>query len=588
MTPDRAARELTVIAQRLSEQYPHASRVARVDVVPLRETLVGEHRRSLGMLFGAVGCVLLVGCANVANLVLSRGIGRRKELLTRMALGATRTRMACQSIVEGLVLCGLGTAAGLILAVWARPMLARLMATHVPIAGDSRIDLAVLAFTALLTAACGVLCGLAPLVGWRSLDWRTRSQPESPATKHLRHALVVSEVALAVVLVAAAGLLVRTLGKLQAVDVGFQTQQLLSVSMDVTTGPFRERGNAALFLEALMPRIAALPGVRRVGATTGAPLEEGAATQAITREDRAPLTAAESPQVVQTAVTPGYFETLGITLLRGRALTEADTAEGQLVALVNETAARRYWRGEDPIGKRFAIGSRERFGRFRAPIGPDDSEEEWREIVGIVADVRSGGFAADVQPEVFYSYRQFPLYGPRVLVRTVGDPMALAQTIRRDVAAVNASAVVTDVRTMEQVAAESVVAPRLRALLVGSFSTLALMLAMLGIYGVLSYTVGQRTQEIGIRMALGASRARVSRMVIGQALALTTVGMLVGLVGAAGTSQWMATLLFGVQPFDLLTLATTCATLFAITVLASYGPAQTAIRVDPAVALRRE
>ena len=585
-TAERAADELTAIARRIAERHPTAPRVTQVQVVPLRDSLVGTHRLALGTLFGAVGCVLLIGCANVANLLLSRGVGRRRELRTRMAMGATRWQIARQLTVESLLLCGLGAVAGVVIAAWAQGLLARALEGRVPMVEHTRMDLTVLGFAAVLTVICGVICGLAPLVGWEAADWRGRGQTEGTTSRRIRQALVMSEVALAVTLVASAGLLVRTLANLQAVDVGFQWERILTVSLDVTTDTLRGRGNAARFLEEVIPRIAALPGVRSVGAATGTPLEGGPAGQAITREDRAALLAVASPQVVQTAVTPGYFTALGVALTRGRFCTEADTAEGALVALLNETAARRYWPGEDPVGKRFAMGSRERFGFFRPPRVP--GAIEWREVVGVVADMRSAGFAADIQPEVYYCYKQFPLYEPRLFVRTAGDTAALAPAIRRELHAANNRVVIVDMRTMEQVAAQSVTEQRLRAALVVSFSVLALVLGMLGIYSVLSYTVGQRTQEIGIRMALGADRTQVSRMVVGQAVRVTAAGIVLGLVGAFATARVIASLLFGVQPLDAMTFAGTCLVMLAAAVLASGPPARRATRVDPAVALRRE
>lgn len=587
VTPERAANELTTIARRISDRHPHAPRVTEVQVVPLRESLVGTHRLALGALFGAVGCVLLIGCANVANLLLSRGVGRRRELLTRMALGAARWQIARQLIVESLLLCGAGAIAGLVVAAWAQVAIGRALQGRIPLIEHMRMDLTVLGFAMLLGTVSGVLCGLAPLFGWQAADSRSRAQTEGTASRRLRHVLVVSEVALAVMLVASAGLLVRTLANLNAVDIGFQTEGILTMSLDVTTETLRGRGNAARFLEELIPRVAALPGVRSAGAATGTPFESGPAAQAITREDRSALLAVESPKVVQMAVTPGYFTALGAALIKGRFCTEADTADGVLVALLNETAARRYWPGEDPIGKRFAIGSRERFGFFRAPATP--GAIEWREIVGVVADVRSAGFAAEIQPEAYYCYKQFPLYEPRLFVRTAGDAAAaLAPAIRQAIRAVNNRAVILDVRTMEQVAAESLKDQRLRAALVVTFSVLALGLGMLGIYGVQSYAVGQRTREIGIRMALGADRTEVARMIVGQAVRLTAAGILLGLVGAATVARVIASVLFGVRPLDAVTFAATCLLLLAASVVASSVPARRAMRVDPAVALGSE
>jgi putative ABC transport system permease protein len=586
VTPQRAAAELTAIARRISARHPTAPRVTDVRVVPLRDSLVGTHRLSLGALFGAVACVLLIGCANVANLLLSRGVGRRNELLTRMALGATRPRLARQLVIESLLLCGLGAIAGILTAAWAQGALARTFTGQITLVETTRMDAGVLGFAALLTVICGVVCGLAPLVGSGLGDFRSRGQTEGTTSTRLRTALVVCEVALAVTLVVSAGLLIRTLSKLQAVDVGFQMERILTVSMDLTTGPLRGRGHSVQFLEEAVARVSAMPGVQRAGVATGMPLEAGTAGQAITPENRQPTLAAASPQVVQSAVSPGYFATMSVPIVKGRGCTDADSADATLVSLLNETAARRYWPGEDPIGKRFTIGSLERFGYFRPPSSP--GAIEWRTIVGVVADMRSAGFGADIQPEVYHCYKQFPIYEPQLFVRAAADPMALAPAIRQALASIDHRAVVVRLRTMEHVAGQSLASQRLRALLLGSFAALALALGMLGIYGVLSYTVNQRRREIGIRMALGADRTQVSRMIVWQALRLTATGIVLGLFGAFISARWIASLLFGVQTLDPLTFTVTCLLMLGSAILASTVPASRATRVDPAVALRSE
>jgi predicted permease len=401
----------------------------------------------------------------------------------------------------------------------------------------------------------------------------------------MRHALVVGQVAIAAAVVASAGLLVRTVVKLRGVDVGFETSRTLVVATDLTTSGLRERGSAARLVADLIPRIATLPGVRAAAATTGVPLEAGPAGQAITRYGDPVRAAAESPQVVQTAVTPDYFRAMGIPITRGRSFTDDDRDDSTLVAVVNETAARRYWPDGDPIGQRFAIGSLERFGSFRQP---KPGEVEWREIVGIVGDIRSGGFASEVQPEVFYNYKQFPLYDPSIIVRTVGSPAALIQSIRSEIAAVNTQAIVTRVRTLDAVADQTIANPRLRAAMASLFSGLALLLGMLGIYGVMSYTIEQQRREIGIRMALGAQRHQVGLTVMGRALRLTAFGIALGLVAAWIAARWISSLFFGVGPTDAVALGAACAVLMAAAVLASANPAWRAAGVDPAVALRRE
>jgi putative ABC transport system permease protein len=315
------------------------------------------------------------------------------------------------------------------------------------------------------------------------------------------------------------------------------------------------------------------------------PFEGGPARQAITRYGDPVRAAASSPQVVQTAVTPGYFGVMGITLTQGRLLSEDDRADGTLVAVINTTAARRYWPGDNPVGKRFAIGSGERFGSFRA-VKP--GEVEWREIVGVVSDIRSAGFASDVQPEVYYCYKQFPLFGPAIIVRTAGEPASLMTEIRRDIQAGNSRAVITDVRSLESVADESIADPRLRAMLATIFSAFALGLGMLGIYGVTSYTVEQRTREIGIRVALGATRRQVASMIMSKALRLAAIGAGLGVVAAYLVARWMSSLVFGVSASDPLTLAAACLLLLAAAGAATAYPTRRALRVDPADALRAE
>ena len=344
-------------------------------------------------------------------------------------------------------------------------------------------------------------------------DWSARGQTESGTSRRIRQALVVGQVAIAVAVIVAAGLLVRTVMNLRSVDVGFDTARTLILGTDLTTSALRGRGSAAQFVAELLPRLVVLPGVRAVGATTGVPLEVGPGEQAITRQDRPVKPAAESPHVAHMAVTPDYFKAMGIALTRGRSLSEDDRADGVLVPVINQTAARRYWPGEDSIGKRFAIGSQERFGFFRAPARAGDIE--WREIVGVVADFRSAGFASAIQPEVYYNYKQFPLYDPSIVVRTTGNPADVIPSVRAAIAGVNSRAMITRVRTLEDVADQSIADPRLRAGLASLFSALALML---GIYGLMSYTVAQQTRELGIRMALGAHPTRLAVMIVGKAL----------------------------------------------------------------------
>jgi putative ABC transport system permease protein len=588
VTSSAASTELTTIAQRIAIRHPDAGLAPSVIVTSLRETLVGAHRTTLVGLFGAVGCVFLIAGANVANLLLARGITRRREVSTRLALGATRFQIARQFLVESLLVTSLGTAVGLLVASWTQAALIPMLRDRVPLIDTAKIDWSVMTFAIALTLATSAACGLAPLVEWRAADWRTDRHTEARASRRLRQALVVGEVALAVALVASAGLLVKTVVNLESVDVGFEKSRTLIVSTDLTTSSLRGRGNAARFVEAVVPRLGGLPGVRAVAAATGAPFEGTVAGQAITREGGPVRPAAQSPQVVHTAVTTGFFDAMGMRILRGRGVSDDDRADGTLVAVINDTAARRYWPGEDPIGKRFALGSRERFGSFRQL--PYPGAIEWREIVGVVSDIRSAGFAAEIQPEVYYGYKQFPLYDPRIVVRAASDPAidALAAVVRQEIRAVSADAVIVGVRTLDDLATSSVAEPRLRAGLVTTFSGIAVLLGMLGIYGVMSYTVAQRTREIGIRMALGARGSDVGRMVVEQALKLTSLGIALGLMVALVVARWISSVFFGVGPADVPTLAVTSILLVSAAVIASAWPARRAVRIEPAVALRHD
>jgi putative ABC transport system permease protein len=584
VTTEQAEAELTIIARRISQRYPKAAKVTAVKVLPLREYMVEAHRLTLFALFGAVACVLLIACANVANLLLSRGVSRGREMLTRMALGATVWQIARQLMAESLVLCGCGAAGGLLLAVWAQDVLINAFAGRIPLIETTHIDWIVLAFTALISVASAVACGLMPLVHWRAACWHSRGQAESRGGRRLRQWLVVGEVALSAVLVTGAGLFLRTVEKLRDVDFGVATERILAVTTDINVEGLRE-GSAPRFLDELLPRLGALPGVTTVGAATALPIEN-ARLAPITREDQPRRPAAQSPQVSQTAVTSEYFKIMGIPLKRGRLFNEADTSQSKLVAVISEAAKRRYWPDEDPIGKRFALGSVERFGSFRPLHGPE--VVEWREIVGIVGDVRAAGFNAAALPQIYYSYRQFPVYDPTILLRTAGEPMLLASTAQNEIKRMNNRVVITEVRSMEQVVSDVIAEPRLRASLVTLFASLAVLLGMLGIYGLTSYTVTRRTPELGIRMALGAREAEVARMIVGQALWLAAGGAALGLIASLAVARALASLMFGIGPFDLVTLVAVCLLLVGSAAVASYFPARRAMRIDPASALRNE
>jgi putative ABC transport system permease protein len=420
-----------------------------------------------------------------------------------------------------------------------------------------------------------------------SLHGAIRSYTTAPDGSLLQQVLMAGEVALAVALVVVAGLLMRTVLQLRAVDPGFRAEQVLTVSFDLTSSPFRGPGRQQPWFHELMTAITRVPGVQRVGGVSEAPLiRRSMPDQPVTLEGQPIRSASESPQVIMRAVTPDYFPAMGIPLRKGRLFTEADSGDGKLVAIVNETAARRLWPGADPIGRRIGMGSAQHFGYFRIP--PPPGQPEWREVVGVVADIRSSALDLPAQPEVFYSYRQFAWYNPTLLLRTAGDPLSLAAETRREVAILNPHAVVTGVSTLEQIAADSIRQPRFRALLTGLFGALAILLGMVGTYGVISYAAAQRTREIGIRMALGATPFDAAWLVVGQAMRTTAIGLALGIAVALIAARYISSLLFGVGSADPVTLVVACGLFAGAAAAASYVPARCAAAVDPSVAVRSE
>ncbi len=554
---------------------------------------VGYHRTGLLVLFGAVGCVLLIACANVANLAVSRAVTRSAEMAIRTALGAGITRLVRMVLVESLLLSALGAAGGVLIALWAQGLLIRGLLVNIPLVAGARIDWGVIAFTIAISMAAACLCALSPAVQLASgslgsfLQGRVRSHTAEARAGLLLRVFMAGEVALAVALVAIAGLLMRSLLQLQRVNPGFRAENVLAMSFDLTASAFRGPGNQQPYFHELMTRIAALPGVRMVGAVSEVPLSRRRMPdQPVTLEGLPLRSASESRQVIMRAVTPDYFPIMGIPLKKGRLFTEGDSQDGKLVAIINETAVRHYWLGTDPIGKRIAMGSAQQFGYFRVPPAP--GQPEWREIIGIVSDIRSSALDLPPQPEVFYSYRQYPWYSPTLLVRTIGEPLSLSAATRHEASALNSRTVVTEVKSMQQIADESIAQPRFRAVLIGMFAALAILLGMLGIYGVMSYAAAQRTHEIGIRMALGATRSDAAWLVVGQTMRTTAIGLVLGIVAALISARWMSGLLYGVGSADPMTLVGTCVLFGGAALVASYIPSRRAAAVDPSVALRSE
>ncbi len=581
----RAAEDMKGIARRLESVRPHSNQGWSVDVGPLHERLVENARPSVLLLSAAVGLVVLVACANVANLLLARAARRQREIAVRAAIGASRARLLRQLLAESLLLALLGGAAGLLAAFWGTDLLLLLLPGGIPRLSEVRLDGAVLGFTLLLSLVTGALFGLAPAFHASkatvrdSLKEGSRGAGTGRASERLRGALMVSEIALALLLLAGAGLLGRSFLRLQAVAPGFLTDDLLALQMALPASRYADGRQVCAFYDQVLEKAAALPGVAAVAATSHLPIGSGGFSLSVFAEGAPARPSSDVPTAFYRAVTPNYFQALGIRIARGRAFDARDRAGAPRVAIVNATMARLLWK-DDPIGKRFTL---------------DDDEKAPLEVVGVVSDVRHFGLDNEPRPELHIPYLQAPEIFWRwnnrsltVVMRGSVESASLAPAVRAAVGALDNDLPVYNVRTMEAVIAASVAARRASLLLVSVFACVALLLASVGLYGVVSYSVSQRTHEFGVRMALGAGEADLLRLVLGRGVKLAAAGLLLGLAGALALSRLLSTMVFGISARDPLTLAAVGALLLFVALLASYLPARRAARVDPVTALRYE
>jgi putative ABC transport system permease protein len=579
---EQAAREVAALGKRLQQQYPDSNTGLEFTSVSLYEQTVGNVRVSLLVLLGAVGLVLLIACANVANLLLARAAAREGELAVRTALGAGRGRLVRQLLAESVILGLLGGAAGLLLAVWGTSALVALEPQGIPRLADVRVDGTVVAFTLGVALLSGLLFGLLPamqvtrsgLAG--SLREGGRGALSGRGSIRTRNALVVAEMALAVVLLAGAGLLIRSFVQLQSVDPGFRSEGALSFTLALPDAAYGEGDAGAVFYRGLLERLEALPGVRSAAAVSDLPMGNSANFLTFEVEGREPPTPGQEPVSQILRVTPDYFRTLGIPVARGREFSAEDRAGAPGVVVINQETARRFFPGEDPIGKRILLS-----------LGPDTTSVPW-EVVGVAGDVRQFGVDADPQPAMYFPAAQGPSGSMGVVVRTAVPPLSLAGAVRRAVAGLDPNLPVNELRPLEQLTADSVSQPRFYMLLLSVFAGTALALAAIGIFGVISYGVAQRTREIGVRMALGAEPASVLRVVVGGALGLAGIGVGLGVLGALAGTRLLSGLLYGVAATDPLTYAGVAVLLLGVAALASWLPARAAVRVDPVVALRAE
>jgi len=576
----RAQADMDRITTRLTEQFPDRNAGWASNVVALQEQLVGAVRPALVALFGAVGFVLLIACANVANLLLARATARRRELALRAALGASRPRLVRQLLIESVALAAAGAAGGVLLAWWGLRTLLTATANEFPIPRlhTASLDGGVLAFTVLVSLAAAVVFGLAPALTASQFDLSGALKDGAPGSgrpsRRLRAALVVGEVALALVLLAGAGLLVRSFQQLLAVDPGFRAEQVLTMQVSLPGATYREDASRVRFFQQLVERVSSLPGVVAAGGVSFLPLDGLGAATRFRALDRPAPGEGQEPVTDVRIVSGEYFRAMGIPLVRGRLYTDSEIRDPSTVIVVNEAMAREMWPGEDPIGKRLVVS----WGEPEVTDG----------VIGVVGDVRLVNLDAPVRPTIYWPHNRTAYSALTVVVRGAGDAASLTSAAVAQVRALDPQQPVANVRTMEEVVGASVGDRRVVMLLAGVFAAVALLLAALGLYGVLAYLVTERTREIGVRLALGASRAAVLGLVVRRALGLTAAGALAGLAGAVALTRLMQNLLFAVTPTDPVTYGAVVGVLVAVAAAASLVPAWRAARVDPVTALRAE
>ncbi|HEX4440636.1 MAG TPA: ABC transporter permease [Thermoanaerobaculia bacterium] len=577
---EKAQAELTAIAAQLAKEYTKDNKGWGAIVRPLREGIVGDVRPALLVLLGAVGFVLAIACANVANLVMAKTVARRKEIALRSALGASRARVLGQILVETLLLSLLGGAAGLVLAHFAIKAIQASIGSELPRAGDIRIDLPVLLFTLAASVVTGVLAGLVP--AWRLTranvnDVLKQGGGRSDADaggRGARQALVVAEVALALMLMVGAGLLVRSLSRLRTVDPGFEPRGLLNMSLSIPDQRYDTPEKRAAFYDRLLQRVRALPGVDKAGAINTLPLTDGGSTQPIVIDGRPAGQLSEQPEVAVRVMTTGAIGALKFRLLRGRDFREADTQTSPPVVLVSESFAKRFWPGVDPIGHRVEL-------TFRPGVS--------REVIGVVADVKLRGLDKALGAEALYvPHAQNPNSYMSVVVRTETPPQSLASAVTRALHEVDPEQPIMEIRTMEQHMGESLAHQNFSMRLLSVFAGLALVLAAVGIYSVLAYGVRRRKREIAIRMALGADRGDVLRLIVGQGMRPAGLGLAIGAGGALALGSVLRSLVFGVSARDPLTFGAVAALLAGVALAACALPALRATLVEPSEALQEQ
>jgi putative ABC transport system permease protein len=576
---EQARREMEAIAANLAREYPKTNSGNSATVQSLDDEFVQDVRPALLVLLGAVGFVLLIACVNVANLTLVRTAERHKEISIRLALGSGRGRIVRQLLTESLMIAALGGVTGLLIGIWVMDGLLALAPTDAPRIGDVRLNSTVLIFTLCVSALTGLLFGLLPALHASRVDLNTALKEGGRAIagssrERMRKFLMVAELSLALVLLIGAGLMMRTVFELTRVDPGFDTDRLLTSRFILPENIYNEDRRRAFYRDCL-ERVQSLPGVRSAALTQSLPIDGSHWNSIFIVADKPVPPRAELPNAAFSPVSENYFEVMGIRLLSGRAFNEADTADSPKVIVINETLGRSLWPNEDPVGKQLKQG------------WPED-KAAWREIVGVVSDVKLNGVDRETPLQVYLPLAQSPFRSLCLVARTDGNPLALASTVEQTIHSIDKDLPVFNARSMDQLLGNATAQQRLTMILLAGFAILALTLAAVGIYGVMSYAVAQRTHEIGIRMALGAKSSNVLNLVIRQGMIPALIGVAVGTAAAFALTRLMASLLFGVSATDPKTFVVVPIVLIGVALAACFMPARRATKVDPMIALRHE
>lgn len=580
VTTERAQGEMTTLAAGLEQENPDSNAGVGVKLVSVDEQLVGAVRPALLILVGAVGLVLLIACVNVANLLLARASGREREIAVRTALGATRSLIIRQMLTESMLVALAGGAIGLLLGIWGVKVLVSLSPGNIPRLETSTLDSTLLLFTIGISLLTGLIFGLIPALQATKLNLSEslreggRGTAGSIRSRRVQNLLVVSEIALSLVLLIGAGLLSKSFLRLLDTDAGFNPDNVITVNLIIPTYKYPKSEQRASVYRQIIDRVSVLPGVQTASVSDSLPPHEGETTEPFTIEKNGTPDSEESGRADYLPISPNFFRSLKIPVLKGREFTEADNATSPDVVIINEHLAHRYYGDVDPVGQRLGIGNKESM--------------TWYSIIGVVGDVKYQGLDSETDSSMYFSYTQVSLGGLYLVVRTDSDPRGLLASVRNEIWAVDPDLPALNVKTMNDIMSDVVAQPRFNTLLIGIFAAISLVLAAVGIYGVIAYSVTQRTNEIGIRMALGAQRSDVLKLIVKQGLKLAIVGVVIGLTAAFAATRIISGLLYGVSATDMSTFGIAALLLVGVALAASYLPARRATKVDPMIALRNQ